>query len=346
MYHARFKEYNLNFKFPAGTSRGVLFSKKSWYIIIERNRLFGIGECSIIPGLSPDADKDIASKLKKLCSLINQGNNPLQFDLMEFPSIRFGLETAIADLTSGADRVLFPSDFTDGIKPISINGLIWMGNPDFINKQVREKIESGFSCLKFKIGSADFESELELLRKIRTEYQEIEIRLDANGAFSLSDALEKLEKLSKLRIHSVEQPIKPNHLEQMALICEKSPVPIALDEELIGVNDPEEQRKLLEIIKPAYIIIKPGLLGGIEASEKWITLAGKTKTGWWVTSALESNIGLNVIAQWVSTLHVTVVQGLGTGQLYANNIPSPLEIRNAGLFYSPQKKWDLSNIIQ
>lgn len=340
---ARYINYNLNFKFPAGTSRGVLHSKYSAFLILEENFVTGIGECSTIPGLSIDPENGYEQKLRELCDALNYNKHPENVDLSLFPSIAFGLETALLDLKTGGERLLFDTEFSKGTAGILINGLVWMGDKAFMQKQIREKIAAGYRCIKLKVGALDFETELEIIAGIREQFSEneIEIRLDANGGFSPVDALLKLEKLAKFHIHSIEQPIKQGQLDKMAEICQKSPIPIVLDEELIGIK-PTEKEALIEKIKPAYIILKPSLLGGFKASEEWIQHAEKHNVKWWITSALESNIGLNAIAQWTSSLGSELPQGLGTGQLYHNNIPSPLEIRNAMLFYEKEKEWDLS----
>lgn len=340
---ARYINYNLNFKFPAGTSRGVLHSKYSAFLILEENGVTGIGECSTIPGLSIDPENGYEQKLRELCDALNYNKHPENVDLSLFPSIAFGLETALLDLKTGGKRQLFDTDFSKGAAGIHINGLVWMGDKAFMQKQINEKIADGYRCIKLKVGALDFETELEIIAGIREQFSEneIEIRLDANGGFSPADALLKLEKLAKLQIHSIEQPIKQGQFDKMAEICQKSPIPIVLDEELIGIKSTEKE-SLIEKIKPAYIILKPSLLGGFKASEEWIQLAERHNVKWWITSALESNIGLNAIAQWTSSLGSELPQGLGTGQLYHNNIPSPLEIRNAMLFYEKDNEWDLS----
>lgn len=345
MYQARFKEHTFKFKTPAGTSRGILYEKKSWYLILERNNLTGIGECSLIPGLSPDDNPAYPVMIKDLCGFINKGNHPGEFDLSSFPSIRFGLETAMMDLKNGGNRIICPSEFTSGTRSIPINGLIWMGERGYMERQVKEKIQSGYTCLKLKIGAINFETETDILQDLRNTYPEIEIRLDANGAFKPDEAMMKLDVLSKFSIHSIEQPIKPGQLNRLAEICEESPVPVALDEELIGLMDNNQRGELLKHVKPAYIILKPSLLGGFASCEEWIAIAGEHDVGWWVTSALESNVGLNALAQWVATLDNDMVQGLGTGELYDNNFPSPLHISNARLSYLPEKGWDLSQIL-
>lgn len=346
MLRASFLPYQLVFRRPAGTSRGVMRTKESWFIIVQQEAdmsVMGIGECSLIPGLSPDPHEEFEKELAKLCQNIHDYENWLDLRGQIFPAIRFGLETALEDLFSGGRRVFEHNQFTAGNNGIAINGLIWMGEPDFMKLQIREKLEAGFDCIKIKIGAIDFEQELELLGMIRREYDPdtIEIRADANGAFSPFEALEKLKRLSSFSLHSIEQPIGPGQTESMAELCEKSPVPIALDEELIGVNDPVVRRKLLNAIEPQYVIFKPSLLGGLNATASWAMLADTLGIKWWVTSALESNIGLNAIAQWTYKYGGSSYQGLGTGQLYTNNIPSPLVIEKGKLFYNPELGWNL-----
>ena len=346
MLTARYKTIDLQFKFPAGTSRGVLLHKPSSFLILEKEGFTGIGECSTIPDLSIDPADNYALRLDTLCQQLNDGIDPLTIDMEEYPSIVFGLETALLDLAAKGSKNLFPSHFTVGEKGIPINGLVWMGDKAFMQKQIREKIEAGYHCIKLKIGANDFETELDILSAIRKQFtsSDIEIRLDANGAFSPKDALEKLNKLAVFNIHSIEQPIRQYQWNAMAGICINSPIPIVLDEELIGVKS-EEKDAMLEKIKPAFIILKPSLIGGFKQSEDWIRLAKKHNISWWITSALEANIGLNAIAQWAATLGSFLPQGLGTGQLYHNNIPSPLVIENAKLFYKPENNWDLSSIL-
>ena len=350
MYSATYIRHPLKFIAPAGTSRGVLKEKDSWYILlsdVNNPSVSGIGECSLIPGLSYDDRDDFELKLEGTCELINiNGFSPDQ-KVPDFPSIQFGLETALKDLQGGGRRILFPTEFSDGRKGIPINGLIWMGSRQHMLNRVTEKIERGFRVLKMKFGAINFMDELEVLHQIRTHFDrpDLEIRLDANGAWEPEEALEKLDRLSEYHIHSIEQPIKPGRIEEMAEICRISPVEVALDEELTGVFDMQYKSALLETIKPNYIILKPGMLGGFQAAEEWIDLADSMEIGWWVTSALESNIGLNAIAQWTATLNSPYHQGLGTGQLYTNNIPSPLEIRGERLWHTREGKWDLSKIL-
>lgn len=346
--NASYKEHILEFKFPAGTSRGVLSRKKVYYIMLAMDNAMGVGECSVIPGLSIDDRSDYGEVISKVCNQINEGVDFRELNLLEFPSISFGLETALLDIKSGGSKILFKNAFTAGKNGIPINGLVWMGDKDFMQKQVREKIEAGFRCIKLKIGAIDFTAELDIIAGIRKNFPEktLEIRLDANGAFDPQNALEKLKRLSDYGIHSIEQPIKAGQWLDMAALCAVSPIPIALDEELIGVCGEEKKEQVLSVIQPDYIILKPSLLGGLQKAQDWINLAKKNQIGWWVTSALESNIGLNAIAQWTSSLNTTLPQGLGTGQLYTNNIPSPLAIINDKLYHIPSEAWDLSQITQ
>lgn len=349
MLRISYKKHVFNFKRPAGTSRGVLNHRTSYHVTVwdsAQPEVKGIGECSTIKGLSPDPWESY----EKILNEIQERPEPMEVwieeGLRDFPSIRFGLETALADLKSGGQRILFPSDFTKGQNGIPINGLIWMGTKEFMQQQIREKIEAGFRCIKLKIGAIDFETELELLRSIREQFseKELELRVDANGAFSPDTALEKLKRLGALGIHSIEQPIRQGQWDEMARLCESSPVAVALDEDLIGLKNRAEIRAMLHHIRPQYLILKPSLLGGFSFSKIFIEEAEFNNTGWWVTSALEGNIGLNAIAQWTALLKNPMPQGLGTGQLFTNNIPSPLFIANAKLNFDPAGKWDLSEI--
>jgi len=346
MFKARYTTLDLQFKFPAGTSRGVLLHKPSSFLILEKDGFTGIGECSTIPDLSIDPVDSYTDRLDTLCRQLNEGIDPTTIDLIEYPSISFGLETALLDLAANGSKDLFTSPFTTGTAGIPINGLIWMGDKAFMEKQISEKIAGGYRCIKLKIGANDFNTELDIIAAIRNRFSpdDIEIRLDANGAFSPQDALHKLNLLSVFNIHSIEQPIRQHQLNAMAELCARSPIPIVLDEELIGVKSPDKEA-LLQKIMPAYIILKPSLLGGFKQSEEWIQLANKYSIGWWITSALEANIGLNAIAQWTATLGSSMPQGLGTGQLYHNNIPSPLVIEKAKLYYRPEDRWDLRSIL-
>ena len=347
----RIQRHDLIFKEPAGTSRGKMHRKETWFILLSEASdpdRTGIGEIGLLPGLSVEARPDIEKRLSGICHEINTiARDPGKY-LKEYPSVRFGLETALLDLRTGGKRLLFPSPFTGGKAGIPVNGLIWMGSHDFMKRQIDKKISEGYRCIKIKIGAIGFEEELGLISYIRNEYskEDVEIRVDANGAFHPGEAMEKLKQLAEYGIHSIEQPVRAGQWQEMARICEESPVPVALDEELIPLMDQEERRKMLETVNPAWLILKPGLLGGFRTCEEWISLAGEYNTGWWVTSALESNVGLNAIAQWTWTLNNPMPQGLGTGQLFTNNIPSPLTIHSGDLKYSPESKWNLSLIMK
>lgn len=341
---ATYKKYILNFKRPSGTSRGVLTEKETWFIIIEDNGKKGIGECGILRSLSIDDRDDYEEKLKWTCKNIHLGVEKLWDTLIEFPSIQFGVEMAFKSLEADNLFVLYPSEFTDGEKNIAINGLVWMGDEAYMKEQIDTKLEQGFDCIKLKIGAIDFDKELALLSFIRENFtpEQIEIRVDANGAFNKTEALDKLIQLSKYQLHSIEQPIKQKQEGAMADLCKITPLPIALDEELIGVFGYENKRKLLQKIKPQYIILKPSLVGGFRGSSEWIEIAEELSIGWWVTSALESNVGLNAIAQWTYTLGNHMPQGLGTGGLYTNNFDCPLEVKNGQLTYNKELDWNVN----
>lgn len=341
MITARYLKYILNFKNPSGTSRGILKTKKTWFIILNENDKVGVGETGLFPGLSFDDVPNYQEKIKWTCKNINLGLDVLMQKLTHFPSIQFSIEQAFLSLKSQNTFELFPTKFTNGKDAININGLIWMGNKEFMKSQIKEKLNNGFSCIKMKIGAIDFDTELDLLASIRKEFSanEITLRVDANGSFKPNEALEKLEKLSKLDIHSIEQPIKQGQIEEMVDLCAKTPLPIALDEELIGIFTSEEKQQLLATIQPQFIILKPSLLGGFTSSLEWITLAEQNNCGWWITSALESNIGLNAIAQFTYHLKNPLPQGLGTGSLFSNNFESPLEIKNGHLHYNKSLNW-------
>ncbi len=348
MIKAKYHKYTLDFKRPSGTSRGILTQKETWFITLEQNGKIGIGECGILRTLSADDRPDYEEKLKWMCENIHLGEQKLWEELIEFPSIQFGVEMAFRSLESTSNPfVLFESDFTSGQKNIPINGLIWMGEKEFMKEQIEEKIAAGFSCIKLKIGAIDFDKELDLLRFIRSHFDEnqIEIRVDANGGFTQSEALYKLHQLSGFKLHSIEQPIQKKHTDTMSELCKNTPFPIALDEELIGVFRKEDKEALLEKIRPQYIILKPSLIGGFRGSKEWIELAEKYQIGWWITSALESNIGLNAIAQFTYLLQNPMPQGLGTGGLYTNNFSSPLEVKNGELQYNPSIDWNLDSVL-
>lgn len=345
-------KHTLNFHFSAGTSRGVLHQKDSWFLQISAEGRKGIGEAGPLPGLSPEGAelKDYWPEVLKSLQ-----KSPLPQSLEDvisiaaqtaggIASIQFALETALLDWLRGGRHLLFESGFTQGTSCLPINGLIWMAERETMRKRIDEKMAQGFNCLKLKIGAIDFREELSLLQYIRSQYSaaNLTIRVDANGAFSPAEAPEKLARLAEWDLHSIEQPIKPGQVDNMRELCRTSPVPIALDEELIGIRDKDKGAQLLDAIMPPYIILKPSLLGGLAATESWINMARERGIGWWVTSALESNIGLNAIAQYTATHHPDMPQGLGTGQLYTNNIPSPLRVEKGVLCYQPQQGWDLS----
>jgi len=341
---ASYKKYTLNFKRPSGTSRGVMTEKETWFIIIEKDGKRGIGECGLLRGLSIDDRPDYEEKLQWACGNIHLGEEKLWEALLEFPSIQFGLETAFRSLEAETLYLLFPSAFTKGEENIAINGLVWMGGEAYMKQQIDDKLANGFNCIKLKIGAIDFEKELGLLRFIRSSFsaKEIEIRVDANGAFTENEALDKLRQLSSFQLHSIEQPIRQYQIEAMAGLCKDTPLPIALDEELIGVFSFTEKEALLQKIQPQYIILKPSLVGGFRGTQEWIDLAERYDIGWWVTSALESNIGLNAIAQWTFLQNSPMPQGLGTGSLYTNNFDSPLVVKNGKLCYDPELEWAVS----
>jgi o-succinylbenzoate synthase len=341
---AHYKKHILEFKTPSGTSRGILKTRHTWFIVIENNGEFGVGECGMLRGLSIDDRPDFEQTLQWVCENIHLGLQHLYAALTEFPSIQMGLEIAFKSLAAHDPFQIFPSAFSKGETSIAINGLIWMGDKAFMSKQISTKLNEGFRCIKMKIGAINFETELELLKNIRQEFSasEIEIRVDANGAFNPKNTLEKLKQLSDLDLHSIEQPRAVKQWDQMAYLCEKSPLDIALDEELIGVFSNQDKQALLQHIKPQYIILKPSFIGGFKGSDSWIELAQANNIQWWVTSALESNVGLNAISQYTFTKNSTLPQGLGTGSLYTNNIASALQITKGTLCYNPTKKWNFN----
>ncbi len=349
--------YRLLFKEPAGTSRGVLHSKETWFLVLSHAGHTSVGECAVFRGLSYDDRPDYGERLEELCRRISHGETPHPEQWADYPSIRFGLEMALGRLEAELrGETYLASPFTDGQDSIPINGLVWMGDFEQMALRLEAKLRQGFRCIKIKIGAIDFERELELLSRIRARYtpREVKIRVDANGAFSPRNALERLQRLAAFELHSIEQPIAAGAPEEMARLCEQSPLPIALDEELIGVNDPQEKRRLLKTIRPHYLVLKPSLVGGLEASRQWIEAAGEVGAGYWITSALESNVGLDAIARFsylsirqdaarqspLRKLHFRFAsalafsylcrnplpQGLGTGGLFTNNIPYPFDV--------------------
>lgn len=332
--------YILKFKSPAGTSRGVLTEKPTFLIKVFDERepeKFGIGECSVFPGLSPEADGNYGYKLIELLANMALGK---ETDLSRHSSIQFGLEQALRDFAGGCKHVYFPSDFTEGQKSIEINGLVWMGDYDQMIERIDEKVRKGFHCIKLKIGAIDWKKEIEMIEYVRKKYSDsqLEIRVDANGGFNMDNVLPRLKRLADLGVHSIEQPVPATYPhELMAFLCQVSPLKIALDESLIGVYGTDAKIEILDEIHPAYIILKPSLCGGFDGAETWIRLANERGIGWWVTSALESNIGLNALAQWTATLDTMIPQGLGTGALYTNNFESPLYLDVDQLRYDPKK---------
>lgn len=330
-------KHTLNFKRPSGTSRGVLTDKDSWIVEIwEKNNpsVKGIGEISIIKSLSPEWNEDYPALIEETLEQINDLDFPFLTSLAAYPSLRFGLESAYRDLMNGGKQIYYSNQFSKGEDSILINGLIWMGNKDEMMEQIEAKLKDGFHCIKMKIGAINFEEECALLEYIRSQYspEQIELRVDANGAFNAVDAMDKLSRLSEFHLHSIEQPIKQGQWESMRRLCASTPLPIALDEELIGIESIEEKQVLLEKIQPQYIILKPSLVGGFKSCDEWISVAESLGINWWITSALESNIGLNAIAQYTYEKNNPLPQGLGTGQLYTNNIPSGLELLNDKLW--------------
>ncbi|MCB0514893.1 MAG: o-succinylbenzoate synthase [Chitinophagales bacterium] len=343
---AYWKKYTLQFKQAAGTSRGVLHTKDSYFIFLydaQNPNIKGIGECGVLQGLSIDDTETYEQTLYNVCKQPQAFFAENFSALAAYPSIRFGVEMAYNDWKNGGKRHFFATKFTEGGEGININGLVWMGDKTFMQEQIDAKIAQGFSCIKMKIGAIDFETEWKLLKKIRQHFSPeiLTLRVDANGAFSPKEAVEVLRKLADLAIHSIEQPIKAGQIQEMAQLCQQNIVPIALDEELLGVLDISAQEKLLDQIRPQFLIIKPSLLGGFAASQQWISLAEARSIAWWITSALESNVGLNAIAQWCAHLQTSLPQGLGTGQLYTNNFASPLEIAAGKLYYRPEILWNL-----
>ncbi|NLR92532.1 o-succinylbenzoate synthase [Flammeovirga agarivorans] len=337
----------LQFNFPAKTSRGAISTKDCFLVKVwdeDTPEIIGWGECNTLKGLSIDHFEDYEVRLQNWLNELNRINVYLEdlpnlIDKEKLPSFYFAIETALLDLKNGGKKIIYDNSFYKGT-PIPINGLVWMGDHSFMKEQIDQKLEKGFDCIKIKVGALDFEQELSLLKYIRSEYSsdKITLRVDANGAFNIEEALEKLKRLSDFELHSIEQPIWAGQWEEMAKLCEVTPIPIALDEELIGVSS-NKKEALLDTIKPQYIILKPALVGGLEASAEWITSAEKRNIPWWMTSALESNIGLNAIAQFTANYLIDKPHGLGTGQLYHNNFESPLTVAKGELYYNCDKSF-------
>ncbi|MBS1775843.1 MAG: o-succinylbenzoate synthase [Bacteroidetes bacterium] len=342
-----FKKYTLQFKQPSGTSRGELRKKDTYYLILQDEKQFSIGECNRFSGLSFDDRDGYEEKLTETCKRLIQQEPEIDLSLANWPSIRMGVETVLLDWQNGCKQIIFPAAFKKGTFTVPINGLIWMGSFDEMKKQILEKLKAGFSSIKLKIGAIDFETELSLLSFIRKQFneKEVEIRLDANGAFSFTEAKEKLQRLAQYNISYIEQPIKAGQWQEMARLVEESPVVIALDEDLIGLVNQDDQNRLLSTVKPPMIILKPALIGGFKASDHWKKKITEMGGEWVITSALESNVGLNAIAQYAATEQNKWAQGLGTGQLYTNNIPSPYTVDANGLHYQSSQAWDFSTLI-
>ncbi|CCH01316.1 Mandelate racemase/muconate lactonizing protein [Fibrella aestuarina BUZ 2] len=352
-------KYTLHFTFEAGTSRGTLTQKDSYFLRLvdtDQPDVVGYGECGPLKGLSLDDQPDFEARLADYCSYFNQldlqlfdWNVPIvlnQLISQQYPSILFGFETAMHDFLSGGKRFIRENEFVHGRRAIPINGLVWMGSHEAMRAQIDQKLAAGYTTIKLKIGAIDFDQECALLGYIRERYspEQITLRVDANGAFRPDEAMTKLERLAQYGLHSIEQPIKPGQHELMAELCRHTPVPIALDEELIGHMEYVDKFRLLKKIQPQYVILKPTLLGGLRHCDEWIELANRLSIGWWITSALESNIGLNAIAQYAAQFKNLMPQGLGTGQLYHNNIDSPLRIDHGTLRYDPAVSWHLNGI--
>ena len=331
------KEKILHFRQPVGTSRGIYTTRRSWFVTITDPadvRHVGIGECAPLPDLSCDAIPDYADVLRGFCAEVER-TGLLPYDrLADYPSMQFGLETATLHYIRRSYS-LFDTPFSRGEQSIPINGLVWMGSYDEMLRRMEEKLQKGFRCIKIKIGAIDFDRELDLIRILRSHFgkDRIELRVDANGAFSPSEVMQRLEALAECDIHSIEQPISAGQWKEMAAVCASSPIPVALDEELIGINTRLGKEDLLDTVAPAYIVLKPSLHGGMRGTREWIALAGERGIGSWITSALESNIGLNAIAQLTADIYgsdITMPQGLGTGALFTDNIALPYNLSIEG----------------
>ncbi|SFG25001.1 o-succinylbenzoate synthase [Prevotella sp. KH2C16] len=332
----------LHFRQPAGTSRGVYHTRRCHFVSIRRDGVEGVGECAPLPDLSCDSlssPAEYVSVLRGFCDEVEHTGQIPYERLRPYPSMLFGLETAMAQLEAGGSTALSDTPFARGEEGIPINGLVWMGSFEEMYARLEEKLRQGFRCVKLKIGAIDFHRELDLIRHIREAFtkEQIELRVDANGGFTPQDAIARLEALARYDIHSIEQPIRQHQWTEMAVLCRRSPLPIALDEELIGVNEPDRKAELLDTIRPAYIVLKPTLHGGMHGCEEWMGLARERGIVSWITSALESNVGLNAVAHFAAKAYgpaITFPQGLGTGQLFTDNIPMPLEIKGDKLWYT------------
>lgn len=328
----------LHFKQPAKTSRGQYTSRISRYVVVESGGVRGVGECATLPDLSCDERPDYVLLLRQFCDVIERTGRIPYEALRPYPSMLFGIETAFAQLAAGGSTALFDTPFARGEVGIPTNGLVWMGSYDQMLARMQEKLDLGFRCIKLKIGAIDFDKELELLRIIRSAFpkDKVELRVDANGAFAPNEAMVRLERLARYDLHSIEQPIRQHQWADMARLCQESPIAIALDEELIGVNIPSEKERLLDTIHPQYVVLKPSLHGGMMGCEEWVSMAKIRGIGSWMTSALESNVGLNAIAHLAARTYGTddiMPQGLGTGQLFTDNIDMPIALRGERMYY-------------
>lgn len=349
MIHATWKELTLTPRFPLGTSKGVINARTVWYLIAwdsDRPKVRGIGEAALFPGHSKEFPADVRTKLVELCADTSSWEQRFNDDLVQVPSVRFAVEQCLRDLQVSGTKVLFSSEFTLGRAGIPINGLVWMGDKATMRERIKAQIAAGNRCVKMKIGGIGLDDELQLLADVRSEFnaKELTLRVDANGAFTANTVMPVLERLAELEVESIEQPVAPGLYEVMAELCARSPLPIALDEDLIGINMMVAKKDLLDHVKPQYIVIKPSMVGGWSAAQEWIDIAQERNIGWWITSALESSIGLNAIAQWTATLGVTIPQGLGTGSVYSDNIPSPLTVKAGELSYRPEVAWNLDRL--
>ncbi|MCQ2192912.1 MAG: o-succinylbenzoate synthase [Paludibacteraceae bacterium] len=341
MLNASYSRYVLKFNEPGGTSRGVMHEKETFFIRIqdeEHPDVVGIGECGLFRGLSVEDTPDYEKVLADCCWNFDAYEPDFRERFRNYPSILMGIETALADLLNGGKQQPFKSDFTEQKGEIQINGLVWMGTKAEMQERLEQKLRNGFRCVKLKIGAINFEDELELIRSIRERYseQDVTIRVDANGGFSVEEAPACLEKLAKLGIHSIEQPIKAGQIDALTRLCANTPIPIALDEELIPILGKDEREQLVREVKPQFLVLKPTLHGGFSGAQEWIDAAEANGIGWWITSALESNVGLNAIAQWTYLKNNPLPQGLGTGGVFSNNLPAQLELVGDRLRYAPQ----------
>lgn len=342
--HCTYKKYRLQFRNPSGTSRGVLLFKDTFFLKLQDEDRIAYGECNLFLNLSSDDKDGYEAKLLEVCKRLPVEMSALIAELEEWPSIQFGVEMLLKDWENGGKRVIFPEAVETNTFTIPVNGLIWMGDRKFMFEQIKNKLQDGYKCIKLKIGAIDFSTELELMHYIRSQFtsSDVEIRVDANGAFIPSEALEKLNRLSAYDISYIEQPIRAGQWYEMASLIDRSPVTIALDEELIGLNNLAAKLEMMQVVKPDLLILKPALIGGLQGADTWKNLVEQQNGSSIVTSALESNIGLNALAQYVALTNTDVAQGLGTGQLYTNNFPSPYSVDARGLHYNGIQSWDLS----